>query len=248
MWKKVVLVITAGMWILALGQLFFVDKADSIRARQEVFHTIGEEQASYEVQMTGEYKNGFLTREEEKDYLTNWAEMLDLSLGEISYDDVENGHVTYGNIEGENVTGYCKVITREEKISEQAFHCTQYISYSLASKEDLTEMMLLRNKLQEFAEEVQIDGVPLLVAEYESSSNMTEQEQTSLVQSIAESMRGTIVSSAVEQSNYFAYGYSRDLSYSQNIDGKDMNFLIYMKPSDNGRIRIHLQFPTVSLT
>lgn len=247
MWKKVMLIVTAGMWILALGQLFFVDKIDSMRARQEVFHTIGEEQGSYEIQMMGAYKGEFLTREEEKVCLTQWGEELALSLGEITFSDVENGHVTYSSIEGEGLTGYCKIITKEEQISNQAYHCTQYVSYYLTSKEKFADMQQLRHRLHDFAEEKQIDGVPLLVAEYESRSSMTEKEQTSLVYSLAESLNGTIVSSAAEQSSYFAYGYSKDLLYSQQIDGKDMNFLIYMKPSDNGKTRIHIQFPTVSL-
>ena len=80
MWKKVMLVVTAGMWILALGQLFFVDKIDSMHARQEVFNTIKEEQGVYEIQMTGKYEGEFLTREEEKDALAEWGEGLSLSL------------------------------------------------------------------------------------------------------------------------------------------------------------------------
>lgn len=248
MWKKAMWVVTAGMWILALGQLFFVDKIDSMRARQEVFHTIGEEPGSYEVQMMGAYEDGFLTREEEKVCLAQWGEELDLSLEKITFSDVEDGHVTYSNIEGDGVAGYCKIITKEEQISSQAYHCTQYVSYYLTSAGEFADMQQLRNRLHEFAKENQIDSVPVFVAEYESLNRMTQKEQTSLVDSLAESLNGTIVSIGADETNYFAYGYSKDLSYSQNIDGKDMNFLIYMKPSDSGKTVIHLQFPTVSLT
>lgn len=247
MWKKVMLVITAGMWILALGQLFFVDKIGSMQARQEVFHTIEEEQGSYEIQMMGKYENEFLTREEETEFLAHWGEVFSLSLEEISFEDTENGHVTYSNIWGEGLTGYCKIITKEEPISKQAFHCTQYMSYYLKSEEGLTKMLQLRNQLQEFAEGVRLDCVPVLVAEYESRDRMTQDEQTSLAHSLAESLDGIIVNSTWEQSNYYSYGYSRDLPYCQCIDGTDMNVLVYMKPSDNGKTRIHLQLPTVSL-
>lgn len=248
MWKKVMLVVTAGMWILALGQLFFVDKIDSMHARQEVFNTIKEEQGVYEIQMTGKYEGEFLTREEEKDALAEWGEELFLSLEEITFFDVENGHVTYSSVEGNGLTGHCRIITKEAQISSQAYQCTQYVSYYLTSKDDFSKMRTIRDQLQNFAEEKQIDGIPVLVAEYESRNSMTEKEQASFVHSLAESLNGTIVSTAAERSAYYAYGYSKELSYRQKIDGKDMNFLIYMKPSDNGKIRIHVQFPTVSLT
>lgn len=247
MWKKVMFAITAGMWMLALGQLFFVDKMESMRAKQEVFHVMGEEQGSYEIQMMGEYENEFLTREEEEEFLVHWGEVFSLSLEEISFEDTDNGHVTYSNIQGNGLSGYCKIITKEEPITNQSFHCTQYMSYYLTSAGEFEDMLKLRNQLQEFAEGVKLDCVPVLVAEYESRSSLSKEEQTSLVYSLAESIDGTIVDSAKEQSDYYAYGYSKELPYCQCINGTDMNFLVYMKPSDTGKTRIHLQLPTVSL-